>query len=147
MGVLWWLPDLDAWAEVVTGLLVPGGRFYLHEIHPIAACLSDRDGHLEFGEDYFGDGGVIVFETTATYYQAPADFAAEPGMEHGWLHPLGEIITALCRAGLRIEYLREWPDAHFRMLPSFERGADGRWHPPPGTRPVPLTFSLLASRT
>jgi SAM-dependent methyltransferase len=78
MGVVRWLPDLDEWARVVTGLLVPGGRFYLHEIHPVAACLRDRNDHLEFGEDYFGDGSPIVFETTTTYYQAPDDFAAEP---------------------------------------------------------------------
>jgi SAM-dependent methyltransferase len=107
MGVLWWVPDLDRWAEIIAGLLVPGGRFYLDEIHPVSACLVERDGRLELGEDYFGTGLPIVAETTATYYDAPPGFAAEPGIQHGWVHSLGEIVTALCRAGLRIEYLHE----------------------------------------
>jgi SAM-dependent methyltransferase len=146
MGVLWWLPDLDRWAAIVARLVADGGRFYLYEIHPTSMALVARDDHFEIGEDYFGPGEAIVFETTGTYYESPDGFAAEPAMEHGTVHTLGEIVTALCRAGLTIEFLHEHPWTKFRMHPLLERGADGDWSFPAGQPRVPLTFSLLARR-
>jgi SAM-dependent methyltransferase len=146
MGVLWWLPDLDAWARVTARLLAPGGRFYLNEIHPLATCLVDVGGRYEVGESYFGNGEPIVFETSGTYYDAPPGFAAETAVEHGWVHDLGQVVTALCRAGLRIEHLHEHAYTTWRMHPSFERDARGYWQAPSGGPRLPLTFSVLATR-
>ena len=146
MGVLWWLPDLDRWAAAVAGLLADGGRFYLYEIHPTSMALATGDGAFEIGEDYYGPGEPIVFETAGTYYEAPADFAAEPAMEHGTVHTLGSIVTALAGAGLRIEFLHEHPFTRFRMHPPLVELAEGFWSFPPGWPRVPLTFSLLATR-
>jgi SAM-dependent methyltransferase len=145
MGVLWWLPDLDRWAEVVAALVVEGGRFYLFEIHPAAMAVVDRDGRFEIGEDYFGPGEPIVFETTGTYYDAPG-FEAEPATEHGTVHTLGSVVTALSRAGLTIDFLHEHPFTRFRMHPSLERDERGYWRRPVGEPRIPLTFSLLASK-
>ena len=144
MGVLWWLPDLERWAATAAGLLAPGGRFYMVEIHPVAMALVDSDGRFEIGEDYYGPGGPIVFETTGTYYEAE-DFVAEPAMEHGTVHTLGSTVTALCRAGLRIEFLHEHPFTRFRMHPSLVGDAESYWRFPEDAPRVPLTFSLLAS--
>ena len=144
-GVLWWLPDLDRWAAAVAGLLADDGRFYLYEIHPTAGALLDRDGRLELGEDYFGPGEAIVFETTGTYYEAPG-FAAEPGMEHGTVHTLGAIVTALAGAGLTIRFLHEHPFTFFRMHAPLVQVADGRWTMPEGHGRIPLSFSLQATR-
>jgi SAM-dependent methyltransferase len=146
MGVLWWLPDLDRWAAVVAGLLRAGGRFYVFEIHPTSMALVAGEGRrFEIGEDYFGPGAPIVFETTGTYYEAD-DFAAEPAVEHGTVHTLGAIVTALCQAGLVLEFLHEHPFTRFRMHPPLEQGPDGDWSFPAGAARVPLTFSLLARR-
>lgn len=46
-GVLRWLPDLAGWAKVVAHLLVPGGTFYITEIHPVAKALVDAEGVTE----------------------------------------------------------------------------------------------------
>ena len=146
-GVLWWLPDLDRWAEIIAAMLRPGGMFYIQEIHPFAMTLTDDDATLTVGHDYFGNGAPIVFESTGTYYEAPPGFAVEAHTESGWVHPLSEIVTTLATAGLRIEYLREHPFSFFRMLSTLELGADDYWHPPPGTPPIPLIFSLRASRS
>lgn len=143
-GVLWWLPDLERWAAVVAGLMAKGGRFYIFEIHPTAMALAARDGHLVIGEDYYGPGKPIVFETTGTYYEAQ-DFVAEPGMEHGTVHTLGAIVTALSNAGLRIEFLHEHPFARFRMHELLQQDSGGYWTVPSGLPRIPLTFSLLAS--
>ena len=40
-GVLGWLPDVEAWAEVVAAFVQPGGRFYIAEIHPVSHALMD----------------------------------------------------------------------------------------------------------
>ena len=146
MGVLWWLPDLDRWAQAVASLLDEGGRFYLFEIHPAAGALAVRDGRFEVGEDYFGDGEPIVFETSGTYYEAPDGFAAESAIEHGTVHSLGAIVTSLCDAGLTIRFLHEHPYTRFRMHPLLEATDDGYWTFPAGTPRMPLTFSLLATR-
>lgn len=144
MGVLWWLPDLDRWASVVASLVADGGRFYMFEIHPSATSLVARDNKFEIGEDYYGPGQPIVFETTGTYYETE-DFAAESAMEHGTVHTLGAIVTALSRAGLRIEFLHEHPYSRFRMHELLERDAAGYWTVPSGAPRTPLTFSLMAS--
>ena len=144
MGVLWWLPDLDRWAAVVAGLLARGGRFYIFEIHPTAMALAAEDGHFVIAEDYYGPDEPIVFETTGTYYEAE-DFAAEPALEHGTVHTLGAIVSALSNVGLRIEFLHEHPFTRFRMHALLEKDARGYWTVPSGFPRVPLTFSLLAT--
>jgi hypothetical protein len=126
-------------------LVAEGGRFYMFEIHPGAMSLVAREGHLEIGADYYGPGEPIVFETTGTYYESK-DFVAEPAMEHGTVHSLGAIVTALSTAGLRIEFLHEHPFTRFRMHELLECDADGYWTVPAGVPRTPLTFSLLASR-
>jgi len=145
MGVLWWLPDLVVWSQLIAQHLAPGGFFYIHEIHPAAMTLADSDGTFVVANDYFGTGEPLVFETTGTYYDAPG-FAAESGTECGWVHSLAEVVTALADAGLRIAYLHEHPTTAFRMLPSLVRDHDGRWTTAADTPRIPLTFSLKACR-
>ena len=144
MGVLW-LPDLSRWAEIVSSLIAPGGRFYLFEIHPTAMALTTDDDRLVVGDDYYGPGEPIVFETTGTYYEAQ-DFAAEAALEHGTVHTLGSIVTALAAAGLRVDFLHEHPYTRFRMHRLLEQDERGYWTVPHGHPRVPLTFSLQASR-
>lgn len=146
MGVLWWLPDLDRWAAVVAGLLRPGGRFHLHEIHPLAMAIVEREGRLELAEDYFGPGEPMVFETSGTYYDAPEDFVAEVAEEHGTVHDIGSIVSALAGAGLRIERLTEHPSTTYKLHESLVWGPEGRWTFAEGRPRFPLTFSLQATR-
>jgi hypothetical protein len=66
--------------------------------------------------------------------------------EHEWDHGLGEIVTALADAGLRIELLEEYPYLEWPADFLIE-GDDDRWRLPPGiTGELPLTFSLRASK-
>ena len=41
IGALCWLPDIRRWAEVVAGLLRPGGRLFIREGHPVLWALAD----------------------------------------------------------------------------------------------------------
>ena len=41
IGALCWLPGIRAWADVVAGLLRPGGRLFIREGHPMLWALED----------------------------------------------------------------------------------------------------------
>jgi hypothetical protein len=45
--------------------------------------------------------------------------------DYGWNHGLGEIVTALAQAGLRIEFLHEWPFVESEV-PFLEKRDGGR---------------------
>ncbi|MEZ4710154.1 MAG: class I SAM-dependent methyltransferase [Caldilineaceae bacterium] len=104
-GVLVWLPDIERWAQIVAAALRPGGRFLLWEEHPIAGCLWTIDGQLEITSDYFGRSQPDW--NVGWGHFAGGENATECKAEFLW--PLGDIITALARAGLRIVSLQEFP--------------------------------------
>jgi hypothetical protein len=59
---------------------------------------------------------------------------------------MGEIITALAGARLRIDFLHEFPFLFFRSLPFLEY-RDGAWWLPAGwPGELPLSFSLRATK-
>jgi SAM-dependent methyltransferase len=140
-GALNWLPDLDRWASVVHDLLAPGGLLYLSEFHPVASVLADDQPVPAY--DYFSTEAV-PFESAGSY----ADPAArtEHNATFEWFHPIGEVITAVLRAGLVLELFHEWDFTMFDQFPFLVRGPDGlrRW-PGPGT--LPLMYSLKARRS
>jgi SAM-dependent methyltransferase len=140
IGALVWLPDIPRWARVVAGLLAPGGFLYLVEGHPFAQILDDATG-LVVSRDYF-DSGPTVEEYAHTYTDGPE-------LEHvrtvEFQHGVGEVITALIEAGLRIEFLHEFDFDAFGRYESLRRQDDGTYRFPPGRPRVPLIFSVRAS--
>jgi SAM-dependent methyltransferase len=140
IGALAWLPDIPRWARVVAGLLAPGGFLYLVEGHPFAQILDDATG-LVVSRDYF-DSGPTVEEFAHTYTDGPA-------LEHvrtvEFQHGIGEVITALIEAGLRIEFLHEFEFDAFGRYDSLQRHDDGTYRFPPGRPRVPLIFSVRAA--
>ena len=43
-GVLFWLPDVVRWAQIVAQFLRPGGVFYIVEFHPVCGIFEQRQG-------------------------------------------------------------------------------------------------------
>ncbi len=117
-GVLVWLPDIVRWAEIVAAALKPGGRFILFEEHPIAQVLWSTEGKLAIISDYFGRA-VPEFDQGWGHF-AGAEDATETKAQFFW--PLGDIVTALARAGLRIEAMTEYPSrAEWRFGPLLDQ--------------------------
>jgi SAM-dependent methyltransferase len=106
-GALVWLPDIARWAGVVAAALKPGGRLILDEEHPVAQTLWVTDGKLEITTDYFGRGKPEYDQGWSHF--AGGEGATETKAQFAW--PLGDIVTALARAGLRIASLEEYPSA------------------------------------
>jgi SAM-dependent methyltransferase len=148
-GVIWWLPDLARWAEVIAGHLRPGGFFYLAEFHPFAQVLDDDESVTEpaLRYPYFPSPEPLAFPVQGSY----ADRGARVGqpVEYGWAHSLGEVVTVLAKAGLRIEFLHEHPFSVYPQLPYLvEVAGEPRTYRLPGELDgtLPLLFSLKASK-
>jgi len=145
-GVLMWLPDLTRWAEIVAGMLKPGGWLYMAEAHPAAMVLGDS-----------GVSGRRLPEAMTPYFareamtlDSPGGYANDRPLDNArtyeWLHGLGDIVSALSGAGLRIDWLHEHDAVAWPLFNGLVEGDDGlsRW---PETAWLPLSFSLKASKT
>jgi SAM-dependent methyltransferase len=144
-GVLFWLPDLRRWAEVIAHFLKPGGAFYIVEYHPFAAVFENENaGDLEVTYPYFHGPQPLEFETNGSYADRMADFHFP---EYGWDHPLSEIINALLDAGLHLTFLHEFPYCGEQRFPFMVRGEDGWWRMAgQNDGMIPLLFSLQARK-
>ena len=139
LGALVWLPDLTRWAKIVASLLNPGGFLYLVEFHPVSDMLGDDGRAVE--QDYF-DGGGSVVDYQHTYTDGPAMTNTR---QVQWQHPLGEVLTALADAGLRLDFLHEHDITLFQRFPVLENSG-GEYRFPEGHPRVPLLYSLRATR-
>jgi len=143
VGALCWLPDMEAWAKVVFDLLRPGGQLYLFEFHPLRWIFDPYGKDLIIQDDYFTpaegfrEGGVAYADPTP-----PA--APTPTVQ--WNHPLGEVVTALASAGLRVRSLRELDFSVLPDWPMMVRGEDRMYRMPPGMASLPLMYVLRAYR-
>lgn len=146
-GVLGWLPDIEGWAEIVAHFLTPGGVFYIAEIHPFSQVFENtsEDRELRLAQPYFHTEQPIRFESQGNYADPDSDFQ---GVEYYWPHGLGSIVTALIRAGLRIEFLHEFPyTLHNTQHAGMEQGEDGYWRVGGQKSDIPLLFSIRATKT
>ena len=67
-------------------------------------------------------------------------------VEYEWVHSLSEVLNALIGAGLRIQFLHEFPFPILAQFPELmEQGLDGLWHLKEDGDSLPLLFSLKAS--
>jgi SAM-dependent methyltransferase len=147
-GVLAWLPDLPRWGQIVAHFLKPGGIFYMAEIHPFAGVFGDEAqdaGDLRPHYSYFHSPEPMEFEIQGSYADPDAQLTGPVVYE--WFHGLGDVVNALVAAGLRIDFVREFPFCCFRMFPFMERDEDGWWRLAGRDGLIPMTFSLQASRT
>lgn len=148
-GVLGWLPDIRAWARVVAHFLAPGGIFFISEAHPVVNAFENdgvRPGELRLAYPYWEHPEPLRFDVKGSYADPDADVVGQT--EHSWDHGLGEIVTALIEAGLRIDRLVEHPFLEWKVDWLVKDPADPeRWSLPPDVLgELPLMFSLLASK-
>ncbi len=141
-GVLTWLPDLDGWAEVIGKYLKPGGTFYIVEFHPFADVFEQSDsGDMVPTYGYLRN--ELFFDGNEPSY-AGSQVIESPTYE--WQHSLGEIVTALVTAGLRIEFLHEFPFNSYPLHPAIEQSDDGWWRLTKYNESFPQMFSIRATK-
>ena len=109
LGVLHYLIDLQPLFERVKAMLKPGGRFVLHEFHPISTKLIMSNGkkHKVTG-NYFAP--MIERNPVAFTKHMPDEEKAQLSqvIQRKWT--IGELITAVGQSGLVIKVLEEEPN-------------------------------------
>lgn len=146
IGALCWLPDIAAWARVVAELLAPGGRLFLREMHPVLGSVGDRDDDLVALEDpYFGQSEPGVVDDARSYVDTAAPLTAT--VTHEWNHGLGEIVTAVLDAGLRLTMLVEHDSVPWDALPGLMcRDERDEWRLRDRPERLPCTYTLQAMK-
>lgn len=139
-GVLCWIRDRRRWAEVAARHLAPGGSLYLIEFHPAAATFDD-DG-TPFHYPYFEGEEPLRLHPKGSYGAPDAEFEHEC---FEWPHTLADALTPLVEAGLRVEFLHEFPFSSHGCFPFLEQESEDRWVVRGAAVPVPLMFSIKAS--
>jgi len=144
-GVLTWLPDLERWAQVVAHFLRPGGTFYIVEFHPMQHTLdyeSVDEPRLRY--PYFRQDAPLRWDDAGDYTQR--DVTLEQSVTFEFQYPLGDVVTALIDAGLRIDFLHEFPFSTYQLLPYTEVKEDGTVRLKHGDGTLPLLFSIKATK-
>ena len=142
-GVLGWLHDIPRWAEIAASYVKPGGFFYIAEFHPLTLVFDDEAESLQYRYPYFDDE-PIRYETNNSY----ADLDVKTGSieAFNWNYRLSDIINSLIQNGLKIEYFHEFPYSVYQQFPFLVNDGHGIYTFPDGKQPIPLMFSLKATK-
>jgi SAM-dependent methyltransferase len=144
-GSIIWLPDIRLWAQIVAELLAPGGWLYLAEGHPSTLSLDEVDGRLLALQSWrTPPSAPFISDEPTTYTGDPTPLAHTRSYE--WCHPLSDIIGGLLDAGLHLDFLHEHERLPWRYFPMMEEAEDWGYRLPVGHPPLPLSFSLRASK-
>jgi len=138
-GVLYWLCDLNKWGEIVAHFLKPGGLFYIVEFHPFVTMFDETGEKFEF--PYFHTGEAIKWEVEGSYANPEEEFKHD---SYEWAYGLGDVVSALIRAGLRIEFLHEFPYSNCSCRPYTKEISPGKYVHPRIKHELPYMFSIRA---
>lgn len=139
-GVIGWLPDLKPWGRMIAERLKKGGIFFMAEFHPIVWMFDYLGGKPNLKYGYMQDE-VIYEEYEGTYANTDSKMMSK---EYGWNHGLGEVVSALTEAGLHIDYLREYDESPYNVLPDLVPTNSGMYVTQ--DKLYPLIFTLKATK-
>ena len=138
-GVIGWLPDLKPWGQMIAERLKNGGTFFMAEFHPIVWMFDYLEGKPNLKYGYMQDE-VIYEEYEGTYANTNSKMISK---EYAWNHGLGKVISALTEAGLHLEYLKEYDESPYNVLPDLLQTDSGMYITK--DKLYPLIFTLKAT--
>ena len=139
-GTIGWLPDLKPWGKMIAERLKKGGTFYIADFHPIVWMFDYLEGKSIMKYGYMQDE-VIYDEYEGTYANQSSKMVSK---EYGWNHGLGAVITALTEVGLHIEYLNEYDESPYDVLPNLVKTGSGNYVTK--DKLYPLIFEIKATK-
>ena len=139
-GTIGWLPDLKPWGRMIAERLKPGGVFFMAEFHPIVWMFDYSDGKPKMRYGYM-QNEAIYEEYQGTYADQNSTMISK---EYGWNHGLGEVVSSLSEAGLHIDYLREYDESPYDVLPNLTKTENGMYTTK--DQLYPLIFTLRARK-
>jgi 2-polyprenyl-3-methyl-5-hydroxy-6-metoxy-1,4-benzoquinol methylase len=139
-GVIGWLPDLKPWAKVVASKLKRGGTFFMAEFHPIVWMFDYQNNDVKMRYKY-NQKEVVYEEYSGTYADTNDEMITK---EYGWNHGLGDVVTALTSEGLQMEFLKEYDECPYNVLPNLDETESGMFVRK--DKLYPLIFTLKATK-
>ncbi|MGA9294845.1 MAG: class I SAM-dependent methyltransferase, partial [Ignavibacteriaceae bacterium] len=101
-GTIGWLPDLNKWANIISGFLKPGGKFVFVEFHPVVWMFDDD---FKFVKYRYFNSGPIIESVEGTY----ADKNSKVMQKYVcWNHSISEVINSLLNNNLVITSFNEF---------------------------------------
>lgn len=128
-GAICWMMDLAAWAKVVARLLVPGGKLFLHDEHPLDWVWETKATEFTFDQEHGNYFSEKLRE--GMFYRKSI---AVP-RSHQWT--VSQIINIIIAAGLTIDLFNEYPEPFWDQFPDI---------PPETLHRLPHTFTVLAHK-
>ncbi len=94
---------------------------------------------------YFEERQPYVDDSDQTYTDAARPLTNQRTYE--WNHSIGEVVTALVERGMRIDRLVEHDWTVHQQFPWLVESAPGQWSAGDGYPRLPLTYTVVATRT
>ncbi|MCK8481273.1 class I SAM-dependent methyltransferase [Psychroserpens algicola] len=139
-GVIGWLPDLKPWGQMIAERLNKGGIFYMVEFHPIVWMFDYLEETPVMRYGYMQEEAIYE-EYEGTYANQDSKMMSK---EYGWNHGLSEVINALTEAGLHIDYLNEYDESPYNVLPDLVETESGNYVTK--DKLYPLIFEIKATK-
>lgn len=139
-GVVGWLPDMKKWADVVSRLLKPGGRFILVEFHPVVWMFSYDFQKIEYN---YNDDQPIVEELAGTYADRKAPLK---NLSVSWNHGLSQVINALIENGLLITSFQEYDYSPYNCFDNTIEPEKGKFRIKGLEYKIPMLYSITAEK-
>lgn len=115
------------------------------EIHPLVYIFdSGKHGELKIKYSYFPGEEPTLWDDDSPDYSEREYIPKNP--TYDWTWPLGEILTSLIEAGLKIEFLHEYDKLFYKEFPDMVQDEEGWWYLPEYKGKIPLTFTLKAKK-
>jgi 2-polyprenyl-3-methyl-5-hydroxy-6-metoxy-1,4-benzoquinol methylase len=139
-GTIGWLPDLDAWANVIATFLKPGGQLVFVEFHPVVWMFDDHFEKIAYR--YFNLGPIIESEN-GTYADKTAAISQEYVM---WNHSLSEVINSLIKHGLVIQQFDEFDYSPYNCFEKTIEIAPKKYRIAHLDDKIPMVYALVANK-
>ena len=139
-GVVGWLPDLQIWADIISHFLAPGGVFYMAEFHPVLWMFDETFSRISHP---YLNRGVIEMDTEGTYTDRNAALRHK---EYGWNHGISEVVNALIRHGMEIQFLNEHDHSPYDCFDNTTKNSDGNFFIKGYEQILPMVYSIMATK-
>ncbi|MCX5518666.1 class I SAM-dependent methyltransferase [Kaistia defluvii] len=144
-GTITWLDDIRAWAKAIAGTLKPGGRLYFADNSPAIATHEEIDGVIRPHYDWRSAREKPQrFDSPTTYTGDETPLVTD--FTYEWMRGTSDVIDALLRAGMQLDFLREHEVLPFKLFPMMVDAGDRMFRLPAGIPRMPLALSLGATK-
>ena len=139
-GTIGWLPDLNAWANIVSQFLKQKGQFIFVEFHPVVWMFDDNFETI--GYNYFNEKPIVETEQ-GTY----ADRQADLTLKHiTWNHPLSDVFRSLLQKDLTIKSFEEFDYSPYNCFNKTIEVTQGKYRIEHLGNKIPMVYALLAQK-